>query len=303
MDVIVRAAKEMVVAAKNQWAKVCGPGAAMVMSCRRLGWKVITARHLVTHDGEHLHLKLDPPAVVLQKAIEAVSRWKWLRIEESCPQLAANGAGKGALMEPLWQLLNTKAVDESWKEKHKAGLRSAMAGRQYTQSRVKLCGWSGHDRCLACLNGIVESESPYVETTRSAKVPVSATEEQIARAPIGNLSHRLWKGECLKPSRVEKARAEDFVVTRTCDVRGHPAWERGLSVRPPLPKRRQSKVETFNWYVKPAALPVQGDVYPDGSYLDGIVKETGRCGWDFAINGEGGTVTAAAYRSQRDLIH
>jgi len=94
---------------------------------------------------------------------------------------------------------------------------------------------------------------------------------------------------------VEKARAEDLVVTRTCDVRGHPAWERGLSVRPPLPKRRQSKVETFNWYVKPAALPLQGDVYPDGSYLDGIVKETGRCGWAFVVIGDGGTITAAAY--------
>ena len=85
----------------------------MIMSCMRLGWEVITARHLVTHDGEHLHLKLDPPSAVLQKVIEAVKRWRWLRIEQSCPQLAANGAGRGALMVPTWQLLNTKAADES----------------------------------------------------------------------------------------------------------------------------------------------------------------------------------------------
>ena len=37
MDAIVKAAKGMVVAAKNQWARVCGQGAAMVMSCMRLG--------------------------------------------------------------------------------------------------------------------------------------------------------------------------------------------------------------------------------------------------------------------------
>ena len=121
MDVIVGAAKEMVAAARNQWARACGPGVAMVMSCMRLGWEVITARHLVTHDGEHLHLKLDPPAVVLQKVIEAVKRWRWLRIEQSCPQLAANGAGRGALMEPIWQLLNSKAADENWKESTRRG--------------------------------------------------------------------------------------------------------------------------------------------------------------------------------------
>ena len=146
--------------------------------------------------------------------------------------------------------------------------------------------------------GVVQEfdrESAHVGDKRTARDPVNATEEQIARAPVGNLSHRLWKGECLKPSRVKMARKEDLVVTRTCDVAGHPAWERGLSVRPPLPKCRQSKVETFNWYVKPAALPLQGDVYPDGSYLDGIVKETGRCGWAFVVIGVDGTVSAAAY--------
>jgi hypothetical protein len=232
---------------------------------------------------------------VLQKVIVAVKRWRWLRIEESCPQLAANGAGRGALIEPIWQLLNTRATDDSWTEKHKAGLRSAMAGRQFTQTRVKRCGWSGHDRCLACLSRIVDSESPQAGSKRTARDPVNATEEQIARAPVGNLSHRLWTGECLRPSRMERARKEDLVVTRTCEVAGHPAWERGLSVRPPLPKRRQSKVETFNWYLKPAALPLQGDVYPDGSYLDGIVIETGRCGWAFVVIGGDGNIAAAAY--------
>ena len=64
-------------------------------------------------------------------------------------------------MEPVWQLLNTKAKDDSWKEQHKAGLRSAAAGRQFPHSRVKLCGWASHDRCLACLSRIVENENPY----------------------------------------------------------------------------------------------------------------------------------------------
>ena len=98
-------------------------------------------------------------------------------------------------MEPVWQLLNTKVKSEEWNDKHKVGLRSAAAGRQYTQSRVKLCGWSDHDRCLACLSEIVEKECPNTETKkRSVRDPVVATEEQLARAPVGDLAHRIWSG-------------------------------------------------------------------------------------------------------------
>ena len=98
-------------------------------------------------------------------------------------------------MEPLWQLLNPKAKDDEWNGKHKAGLRSAAAGRQFTQARVKLCGWSYHDRCLVCLNELVESETPFVGSKeRTVRDPIEATSEQIERAPVGDLAHRLWIG-------------------------------------------------------------------------------------------------------------
>ena len=128
----------MIAKIKNRWARVCGPGAAMVMTCLRIGWVVSSARHLITHEGEPLDLKLDPPAVVLLKVADGVRQWRWKRIEKVCPQLAANGSGRGALMEPVWQLLNTTANSDEWNGKHKAGLRSAAAGRQFTQARVKL---------------------------------------------------------------------------------------------------------------------------------------------------------------------
>ena len=38
-----------------------------------------------------------------------------------------------------------------------------------------------------------------------------------------------------------------------------------------------------------------GHVYPDGSYLDGLVPETGRCGWTFVVVGAEGQVVASAY--------
>ena len=88
-------------------------------------------------------------------------------------------------MEPVWQLLNTKAKNDSWNEKHKAGLRSAAAGRQFPQARVKMCGWANHDRCLTCLSRIVESENPYIGSKkRTARDAVTATEEQLEKAPL-----------------------------------------------------------------------------------------------------------------------
>ena len=199
-------------------------------------------------------------------------------------------------MEPVWQLLNAKINDDDWNAKHKAGLRSAAAGRQFTQARVMLCGWADHDRCLVCLNNLVEKDSPYVgEKKRTIRDPVVATSDQLLRAPIGDIAHRLWTGGCLKTLRDKKASANDVMVAGTCMVRGHPAWERGLMVRPPLPKRKQSKVETFNWHVRPPQLPVHGNVYPDGSFLDGITVETGRGGWAFSVLNDEGVVVAAAY--------
>ena len=66
-------------------------------------------------------------------------------------------------------------------------------------------------------------------------------------------------------------------------------------MRPPLPKRKKSKVETFNWHVKPVSVPVTGSVYPDGSFLDGISVELGRGGWAFVVIDADGGVVAAAY--------
>ena len=99
--------------ARNKWAVCYGPGAALVMTCRRIGWTVVTASHLITDTGEHLQLHLDPPCVVVKHCFQAVQRWRWKRIEKVPPQLAANGSGRGPLMEPAWQLLNTKRHNET----------------------------------------------------------------------------------------------------------------------------------------------------------------------------------------------
>ena len=62
-------------------------------------------------------------------------------------------------MEPIWKLLQAKARSEDWTGQHQGSLRSAIAGRQFPQARMKAVGWAEHDRCLVCLNGIVEKEA------------------------------------------------------------------------------------------------------------------------------------------------
>lgn len=73
---------------------MCGLGAALVMTCFRIGWVVVSARQLITHDGESLDLKVDPPAVILLKVAEAVRQWRWKKIEQVCPNLRRTAQGE-----------------------------------------------------------------------------------------------------------------------------------------------------------------------------------------------------------------
>ena len=52
MERLVAKAKQTLREAKNVWAKVKGPAAAMVASCQRLGWTVVSSTELRTDQGE-----------------------------------------------------------------------------------------------------------------------------------------------------------------------------------------------------------------------------------------------------------
>ena len=168
--------------AKNKWAVCYGPGAALVMTCRRINWTVKSATKLITDTGELLDLILDPPKVVVNHVFAAVQRWRWRRVERQLPRLASSGAGRGPLIEPIWQLLKPKSKEQNWTAAHKGCLQSVMANRQYTQSRVMQCGWAQHDRCLLCLSKMVDAESGIQhDRKRTARDVVEATPDQISR--------------------------------------------------------------------------------------------------------------------------
>ena len=179
---------------------VTGPGTAFVATCARLRWTIIDGLTLRTDDGFHLDLTLDPPAAVQKQVIRSVERWRWRNIEDLHPELAENGSGRGAMMEAIWTLLRSKQNNEEWGPKLKGALMSVFSGRQFPQTRAMAAGWATYNRCLACLQHIVEAEETVTEkvarierqelSKKTGIFKVHATEEQIAKAPVGNLFHR-----------------------------------------------------------------------------------------------------------------
>ena len=79
------------------------------------------------------------------------------------PELAANGRGRGAMIEAIRTLMRSKLNNAEWGTKLKGALMSAYAGRQFTQTRVMAAGWATHNRCLSCLQHIVEAEETVAE--------------------------------------------------------------------------------------------------------------------------------------------
>ena len=128
-------AKLKLVRARNVWSKVTGPGTVLVATCARIQWVVIDGTLLRTDTGAELDLKIDPPAVIERNVREAVVRWRWRNIEKSFPELAVNGTGRGAMMQPIWSLLKSKRDDLEWNPTLRGGLSSTLAGRQFPQVR------------------------------------------------------------------------------------------------------------------------------------------------------------------------
>ena len=140
MERLTIVAKKKLRKAKNVWAKVKGPAAAMVASSQRLGWTVVSSTELQTDQGEVLDLLLDSPAAVKLEVARAAKRWRWRNLETQVPQLKKGGSGAGALMEPITKLLRSKENNEEWNPALRGSLKSAIAGRQYPQARVFAAG-------------------------------------------------------------------------------------------------------------------------------------------------------------------
>ena len=87
----------------------------------------------------------------------------------------------------------------------------------------------------------------------------------------------------MQHARNKSASKQDVKKEAECDVSGHPAWETVIAPRPTKPMRQAAQVESFKWKIRPDGDMFEGDIYPDGSVLDGPTVELMRCGWSFVV--------------------
>ena len=97
--------------------------------------------------------------------------------------------GRGAVIAPIWKLLRSKLQSETWNSGHRSALRSAIANRQWTQSRCCSAGFVKHNKCLLCIDDILKQHHPNL--TDDERMLIEPTAEVIDAAPVGNAFHRL----------------------------------------------------------------------------------------------------------------
>ena len=311
---LVDSARARVTKAAHPWRVVYGPAAALICTATRLQWTVYDAVSFSTDDGKKLRLDLDPPSVIVKAVHAAVRRWRWRAIEGAHHSLSSAGAGRGAVMEPIWKLLRSQDNTAAWSPGMRGALRSAIANRQWPQARCFQAGFASHPKCLFCVHGAINdtvrdaSLKPALQMDSSALAasearqpaarpvvePFLPTQCQIDGAPAGTSFHWIWKCPRLEMSR--RQYAPEGMRLRACaeELAGDVAFERALFpsldalVPPP------SAVDSFTWVVYPEGGLVCGKVYTDGSRLDGPSELLARNGWSFVALDTEGKITAAS---------
>ena len=136
--------------AKSPWSVVYGPAAAVVATARRLRWNVASPFEWETDAGAKIDLRVDSPAFVKMLVVDAVSRWRWRKVENRLPPLRSGGAGRGADWAPIRKVLKAKE-SEDWGAYQKSCLRSVVCNRQWPQHRLFKAGLVPDQQCRLCL--------------------------------------------------------------------------------------------------------------------------------------------------------
>ena len=269
-----------------RWAVVHGPAAACFASANRLGWTVVSAFEMITDSGETLSLLRDSPAFLRKRVIEAVGRWRAKAIEWRFPALSSDGRGEGPHIGPIVRLLEPRGKTEEWGWEHRGALRSAVAGRQWTQQRLFSAGLVDTKACQLC-----------VATLRCD--PCTEDPEF-----VGTLLHRHCTCPALEPFRREHMPSSLKAKLREClraDGSMEPAdllwFTRGLRASPFARVPARNCGDTFQWLKEPEEGLLEGDVHADGSLMDSEADLEGRCcalGWSFVVLGPDGGILAAA---------
>ena len=290
---LVTAAEQRLARVRRPWSAVCGPGAAFVASSRRLGWTVHNAFEVTLDDGTSLCFNVDSPAFIKRACDDSVRRWRWRAIELRLDSLDSGGAGAGAIVQPLFSLLNPqRSPDAAWGPRQRAGLRSAVANRQWPQARLHRAGLASSPECQFCL-----------ELARAAVASPEGhmTHIDIGQLPRGTLAHRIWRCPATEPLRQEyvpqafRQRALELIDAGSLATA---EWLRGLLPLPVTAAPPPPAQETFVWVQRPVDGVFRGVAYTDGSLIDSEVQFCGLCsrlGWAFVVVDDEGDIIASAH--------
>ena len=257
---------------RSPWSLVFGPAAALVATADRLKWSVSSAFQVITDLGVVVDFKLDSPAMIKGLVIDAVSRWRWRRLEDKYPALDSGGLGTGAAWRPISKALNMKATG-TWTNEHKAALKSAVSGRQWSQQRKHKANLVTSNLCQLCLD-----------------LP--------GGNQCGTLLHR-WVCPALAPFRQEHMpkHIADYLRLNGRAPNGALilALTRGLFRNAPPPQRDDALFDTFRWIHAPFNVPPGSTVFSDGSLQDNTLpREYHSLGWAFVVIAPNGHICAAA---------
>jgi len=151
LDKLMQATIERLGPLHKLWSVVYGPAAAVYATADRIGWVMESATKIRLDDGSQLDLLMTSPAYVKTAANKAVERWRWKQVDDRYPALRDGGLGIGAWWKPILSVLR-QANSPSFGYQQKGALKSAIAGRQWAQQRLKQAKLVDDGSCQLCLD-------------------------------------------------------------------------------------------------------------------------------------------------------
>ena len=167
------AASNLKEAKSSAWSRVHGPAAALVATCKRIGWRSSDGRTFKDDVGATHDVALDPPTSIAAAAQRSVRRWCLRQVFAELPPAAPVGNAStrqpttdvppsrtlidvSHALKPLYK--GGKSVADNypqWRAKHRADLSSAISGGQWPQARkARLPRWQHGNLCQLCKNHV-----------------------------------------------------------------------------------------------------------------------------------------------------
>jgi len=304
-DAFVRAVLRLQQARRSCWDLTTGPVAALVASCWRIGWRLLSPTRFLTDEARVVDFDLDPPAAVAKLARRSVRRWQLLQVVKDnpamlpsdydvaeCPGLVPDDAAGPFEPPPIWSLHHSQARLPTSVQDYTATLGKVLFSARPAKRLVPAYGFV-HRPYL--LSAITNGQWTQDRIAKAARTDVDLR-CQLCFAEPGTLLHRRscqavvphdgWPAlpadaqdilDDLDPARRHLLLTKALFVSKLPPKAGSPhGWLRWL--RPVPPDYRG----TGTWYI-------------DGSLMDGPDVLTARCGFAMALVSDTGDLLATAH--------